>query len=101
LATRPKLLLLDEPAAGMNPKEADDLIELIGWLWRELNLTIILIEHQMRVVMGICPRIRVMDFGETIAEGRPEEIRSNPVVIAAYLGQGAVSGASGNRWAEG
>lgn len=94
LATNPKILLLDEPAAGMNPREADDLRDLIKWIWKELDLTVILIEHQMRVVMGVCPRVRVLDFGQTIAEGRPDEIQNNPEVIKAYLGQGAATDAS-------
>ena len=90
LATKPSLLLLDEPAAGMNPAEADQLMEMICNLRAQFGLTIFLIEHQMRVVMGICERIKVMDFGETIAEGTPVEIQTNPKVIAAYLGEGAL-----------
>ena len=88
LATKPRLLLLDEPAAGMNPGEIKRLMELIQWIRQQFDLTIILIEHQMRVVMGICERILVMDFGETIAEGNPKEIQSNPRVLEAYLGKG-------------
>jgi branched-chain amino acid transport system ATP-binding protein len=78
--------LLDEPAAGMNPGEVDELIEMIRWIRDEFKLTICLIEHHMRVVMNVCERIKVLDFGETIAEGRPDEIRLNPRVIEAYLG---------------
>jgi branched-chain amino acid transport system ATP-binding protein len=87
LATKPALLLLDEPAAGMNPNEIDKLMNFIRYIQKEFSLTIILIEHQMRLVMGICKRILVLDFGVTIAEGNPEQIRSNKKVLEAYLGE--------------
>jgi len=87
LVIRPKLLLLDEPSAGMNLGEKEALIGLIRWIRKEFNLTIWLIEHEMRVVMNLCERIQVLDFGETIAQGRPEEIQNNPRVVEAYLGK--------------
>jgi branched-chain amino acid transport system ATP-binding protein len=89
LAANPKLLLLDEPAAGMNPKEIIELMDLIHFIHDRFNLTILLIEHQMRVVMGICRHITVMDFGQVIARGNPKEIQANERVVEAYLGKGA------------
>jgi branched-chain amino acid transport system ATP-binding protein len=86
LSIRPRLLLLDEPAAGMNPGEVDDLIELVRWIRDEFKLTIWLIEHHMRVVMSVCEWIKVLDFGETICEGTPADIKQNKRVIQAYLG---------------
>lgn len=89
LATNPSLLLLDEPAAGMNPAETANLTELIEWIREKFDLTILLIEHDMTLVMNICQRIYVLDYGMVIAEGTPEEIKTNKRVIEAYLGEEA------------
>lgn len=87
LATQPRVLLLDEPAAGMNPTEVTELIELIHRVHQDFNLSILLIEHQMPVVMELCHFVQVMDFGRTIAAGKPDEVTNNPLVIKAYLGE--------------
>ncbi len=92
LAAQPKLLLLDEPTAGMNPLESADMMNFIRRLRDEVGITVLLIEHDMRVVMGVSEQITVMDFGLKIAEGTPEEIQRNTDVIEAYLGKGAAAG---------
>ncbi len=90
LASKPKVLLLDEPAAGMNPQETLELMDLIRFVKDRFQLTVLLIEHDMNLVMGICERLIVLDYGKTIAQGLPAAIRANPVVIKAYLGEDAV-----------
>lgn len=90
LSTKPKLLLLDEPAAGLNTADLDGLISLIRWIYEKFDITIWMIEHQMQVVMTLCQRIQVIDFGATIAQGTPNEIQNNPEVIRAYLGDDTI-----------
>ena len=87
MATEPKLLLLDEPAAGMNPQETHELMEMIRWIRDEFKLSILLIEHDMSLVMNVCERIYVLEYGFCIANGVPEEIKNNKRVIEAYLGE--------------
>ena len=91
LGTEPKLLLLDEPAAGMNPQETHELMEMIRWIREKFDLSILLIEHDMGLVMGVCERIYVLEYGMKIAEGTPEEIKHNSRVIEAYLGEEVIN----------
>jgi branched-chain amino acid transport system ATP-binding protein len=91
LAAGPELLLLDEPAAGMNPQETQDLMRMINWIKDKFGVSVLLIEHDMKLVMGICEKIAVLDYGKKIAEGTPEQIKNNPRVIEAYLGEAYTS----------
>ena len=87
LATEPKLLLLDEPAAGMNPNETGELMEMIRFVRKNFHMTILLIEHDMKLVSGICERLTVLNFGEVLAQGKTTDVLNNPQVITAYLGE--------------
>lgn len=87
LATEPKLLLLDEPAAGMNPQETEELMDMIRFVRKEFDMTILLIEHDMKLVSGICEELTVLNFGEILAQGKTSEVLKNPDVITAYLGE--------------
>ena len=87
LATNPKLLLLDEPAAGMNPNETNELMDTIKFVQKEFKMTILLIEHDMKLVSGICEKLTVLNFGQVLAQGDTKEVLSNPEVITAYLGE--------------